>query len=107
MDMRFEPSGITDNPDIRFASSVLDHVARWLGGRFISSDYLKLFLEAKFTWRTKEVCGHKQQPSTGYRVVWQPQEIRPLGNHPYRRKSKPDRQRQPALGRSLLSPQSG
>jgi ribonucleoside-diphosphate reductase alpha chain len=39
---RFEPSGITANPSIRFVSSVLDYIARWLGGRFISSDYLKL-----------------------------------------------------------------
>jgi len=39
---RFEPSGITANPNIRFVSSVLDYLARWLGGRFLSSDYLKL-----------------------------------------------------------------
>src|SRR5947209_3219626 len=39
---RFEPSGITMNPEIRFASSVLDYIARWLGGKFISGDYLKL-----------------------------------------------------------------
>src|SRR5271155_727666 len=39
---RFEPSGITPNPNIRFVSSVLDYLARWLGGRFISTVYLKL-----------------------------------------------------------------
>jgi ribonucleoside-diphosphate reductase alpha chain len=39
---RFEPSGFTQNPEIRYASSVLDYIARWLGGKFISSDYLKL-----------------------------------------------------------------
>jgi ribonucleoside-diphosphate reductase alpha chain len=39
---RFEPSGITANANIRFVSSVLDYIARWLGGRFISPDYLKL-----------------------------------------------------------------
>jgi ribonucleoside-diphosphate reductase alpha chain len=39
---RFEPSGITANANIRFATSVLDYIARWLGGRFISTDYLKL-----------------------------------------------------------------
>jgi ribonucleoside-diphosphate reductase alpha chain len=39
---RFEPSGITANPNIRFSTSVLDYIARWLGGKFISSDYLKL-----------------------------------------------------------------
>jgi len=42
LNTRFEPSGITANPNIRFVSSVLDYIARWLGGRFISSDYLKL-----------------------------------------------------------------
>jgi ribonucleoside-diphosphate reductase alpha chain len=39
---RFEPSGITANANIRFATSVLDYIARWLGGRFISAEYLKL-----------------------------------------------------------------
>ena len=39
---RFEPSGLTENPQIRFASSLLDYVGRWLGRKFISSSYLKL-----------------------------------------------------------------
>ncbi len=38
---RFEPSGFTENPSIRYASSVLDYIARWLGGKFLSSGYLK------------------------------------------------------------------
>jgi len=38
---RFEPSGFTENPDIRYASSMLDYIARWLGGKFLSSEYLK------------------------------------------------------------------
>jgi ribonucleoside-diphosphate reductase alpha chain len=42
LNTRFEPSGITSNANIRFATSVLDYIARWLGGRFISSEYLKL-----------------------------------------------------------------
>jgi ribonucleoside-diphosphate reductase alpha chain len=42
LNTRFEPSGITANPNIRFVSSVLDYIARWLGGRFISAEYLKL-----------------------------------------------------------------
>ena len=37
---RFEPSGFTENAQIRFATSVLDYVGRWLGGRFISLEYL-------------------------------------------------------------------
>jgi len=42
LNTRFEPSGITANANIRFVSSVLDYIARWLGGRFISAEYLKL-----------------------------------------------------------------
>jgi len=38
---RFEPSGFTENPRIRHASSVLDYIARWLGGKFLSPEYLK------------------------------------------------------------------
>jgi ribonucleoside-diphosphate reductase alpha chain len=38
LNTRFEPSGITSNANIRFATSVLDYIARWLGGRFISSE---------------------------------------------------------------------
>ncbi len=37
---RFEPSGISAYPNIRFATSVLDYIARWLGGRFICADFL-------------------------------------------------------------------
>ena len=42
LNTRFEPSGITANANIRFVSSVLDYIARWMGGRFISAEYLKL-----------------------------------------------------------------
>src|SRR4029077_9650978 len=38
---RFEPSGFTENSSIRYSSSVLDYIARWLGGKFLSSEYLK------------------------------------------------------------------
>ena len=38
---RFDPSGFTENPSIRYASSVLDYIARWMGGRFLSPEYLK------------------------------------------------------------------
>src|SRR5271157_4681328 len=37
---RFEPSGYTGNPEIRYAKSVVDYLGRWLGGKFISRDYL-------------------------------------------------------------------
>ncbi len=37
---RFEPSGYTGKHAIPYAKSVLDYIGRWLGGRFISADYL-------------------------------------------------------------------
>jgi ribonucleoside-diphosphate reductase alpha chain len=37
---RFEPSGYTGNPKIRYAKSVVDYLGRWLGGKFIAPDYL-------------------------------------------------------------------
>jgi ribonucleoside-diphosphate reductase alpha chain len=37
---RFEPSGFTGHKSIPYAKSVLDYIGRWLGGRFISADYL-------------------------------------------------------------------
>jgi len=37
---RFEPAGYTGNPEIRYAKSVVDYIGRWLGGKFISPDYL-------------------------------------------------------------------
>ncbi len=33
-DMRFEPAGITDNDDIRFAKSIPDYIFRWLAMNF-------------------------------------------------------------------------
>ena len=40
--MRFEPEGITGNPEIPFAKSMPDYIMRWLASRFIDDvDYLE------------------------------------------------------------------
>jgi ribonucleoside-diphosphate reductase alpha chain len=36
--MRFEPMGITDDPDIRFASSIMDYLFRRLSLEYLSYD---------------------------------------------------------------------
>jgi ribonucleoside-diphosphate reductase alpha chain len=36
--VRFEPSGMTKNPDIRFAKSIVDYIFRWLASKFLSSE---------------------------------------------------------------------
>src|SRR5205085_886286 len=35
---RFEPSGITKNPDVRFAKSIVDYIFRWLATKFLSQE---------------------------------------------------------------------
>ncbi len=35
---RFEPSGFTNNPEIRIGTSVVDYLFRWLGLRFLSKE---------------------------------------------------------------------
>ncbi|HEY7195991.1 MAG TPA: vitamin B12-dependent ribonucleotide reductase [Gaiellaceae bacterium] len=36
--MRFEPSGLTNDPDIRAAKSIVDYIFRWLGKKFLDAD---------------------------------------------------------------------
>jgi ribonucleoside-diphosphate reductase alpha chain len=34
--VRFEPSGLTKNPDVRFAKSIVDYIFRWMASKFLS-----------------------------------------------------------------------
>jgi len=36
--VRFEPSGMTRNPEIRFAKSIVDYIFRWLATKFLSAE---------------------------------------------------------------------
>src|SRR5258708_38569309 len=36
--MRFDPEGITTNPEIPFAKSMPDYIMRWLASRFLDTD---------------------------------------------------------------------
>jgi ribonucleoside-diphosphate reductase alpha chain len=36
--VRFEPSGMTKNPEVRFAKSIVDYVFRWLATKFLSQE---------------------------------------------------------------------
>jgi ribonucleoside-diphosphate reductase alpha chain len=36
--VRFEPSGMTKNPDVRFAKSIVDYIFRWMAAKFLSAD---------------------------------------------------------------------
>jgi ribonucleoside-diphosphate reductase alpha chain len=75
MNTRFEPSGFTHTADIRMASSVLDYIARWLGGKFISTDYLKLQGEEQ---TSGDVMAGPSMPATAP----QPVAVSPAVNNP-------------------------
>jgi ribonucleoside-diphosphate reductase alpha chain len=82
LNTRFEPSGITANPNIRFVSSVLDYIARWLGGRFISSEYLKLngeLVAAAQVHALPTMVSPAANPSTG--ANWVPGLLKPTNAH--------------------------
>ncbi|NQW03675.1 MAG: vitamin B12-dependent ribonucleotide reductase, partial [Acidobacteria bacterium] len=34
--VRFEPAGMTKNPDVRFAKSIVDYIFRWMAAKFLS-----------------------------------------------------------------------
>ena len=36
--VRFEPSGMTGNPDVRFAKSIVDYIFRWMASKFLSPE---------------------------------------------------------------------
>ena len=36
--VRFEPSGMMRNPDVRFAKSIVDYIFRWMASKFLSAE---------------------------------------------------------------------
>ena len=36
--VRFEPSGLTKNPDVRLAKSIVDYIFRWMATKFLSTE---------------------------------------------------------------------
>ena len=48
--VRFEPEGMTSNPEIPFSKSMPDYIMRWLASRFLDAD-----LQEELGILTKEV----------------------------------------------------
>ena len=48
---RFEPAGVTENPKIRFAKSIMDYIGRWLALTFLPPDKQPT---GKGMWHTTE-----------------------------------------------------
>ncbi|MDX6665472.1 MAG: ribonucleoside-diphosphate reductase alpha chain, partial [Solirubrobacteraceae bacterium] len=53
--MRFDPEGITQNPEIPFAKSMPDYIMRWLASRFLDAD-----VQEELGIMTAEVRARKQ-----------------------------------------------
>ncbi len=58
--MRFEPEGITQNPEIPFAKSMPDYIMRWLASRFLDTD-----AQEELGILTPEVRARKEQSDLG------------------------------------------
>jgi ribonucleoside-diphosphate reductase alpha chain len=58
--MRFEPEGITQNPEIPFAKSMPDYMMRWLASRFLDAE-----IQEELGILTQEVRAKKMAEETG------------------------------------------
>ena len=58
--VRFEPSGMTRNPEIRFAKSIVDYIFRWLATKFLSPE--AQFHAGVNGRELDEASGHGQRP---------------------------------------------
>jgi ribonucleoside-diphosphate reductase alpha chain len=59
--MRFEPSGVTTNPEVRVAKSLVDYIFRWLASQFLdaqSQEQLGVMTPAVREKLAKELNGH-------------------------------------------------
>ena len=89
--MRFEPSGLTNDPDIRVAKSLVDYIFRWLGKKFLDAD-----TQAELGIMSAEVRA---------RLQGMPAEAEPLARrHHVRRPRRLARGRGGARGRAASSP---
>jgi ribonucleoside-diphosphate reductase alpha chain len=66
--MRFEPSGMTNDADVRVAKSLVDYIFRWMGKKFLSADQQEeagiLTPEVKARLAAAYAAGEAAAPST-------------------------------------------
>ena len=74
--MRFEPEGITRNPEIPFAKSLPDYIMRWLASRFVDdveyleslgilTDEVRARKDAQLSLPTEDTGGGEAKPANG------------------------------------------
>jgi ribonucleoside-diphosphate reductase alpha chain len=82
INMRFEPSGITDDPDFRFATSVVDYIFRRLGADYLSPEERKALNVLTTTERKRELDGGVPQVPNGHGGHPQAEEDADYGDEP-------------------------
>src|SRR5438477_95968 len=60
--VRFEPSGWTGNQQIPYAKSIMDYMFRWLGNKFLGSEYAVTEAGETMTLRATEPDPQQQLP---------------------------------------------
>ncbi len=93
--MRFEPEGITTNPEIPFAKSMPDYIMRWLASRFLDAD-----VQEELGILTPEVRARKAAQEAG-------QAIAASDTAGPSRPAQPQPGAQPAVSGSAAQPAAG
>ena len=62
--MRFEPSGLTNDADIRAAKSLVDYIFRWMGKKFLDTD-----TQQELGILSPEVRKRPRRPTTSWRTA--------------------------------------
>ncbi len=79
--LRFEPSGLTNDQDIRNAKSIVDYIFRWFGKKFLDVDQQEeagiLSMEVRAQMAERVANGgaaHAEAPSPGQTALFNPHE---------------------------------
>jgi ribonucleoside-diphosphate reductase alpha chain len=67
--MRFEPAGMTNDPDIRNAKSIVDYIFRWMGKRFLSADQQEELGILSPEVRARLAAAYTADPSAGAKAA--------------------------------------
>jgi ribonucleoside-diphosphate reductase alpha chain len=67
--MRFEPAGMTNDPDIRNAKSIVDYIFRWMGKRFLSADQQEELGILSPEVRARLAAAYTADPSAGTKAA--------------------------------------
>ena len=70
---RFEPAGMTRNPDVRIAKSIVDYMFRWMATKFLSTEAQEKAGVNRPTARKSETEPNKPEPSEAADAAAEPE----------------------------------